>query len=171
MIAAETAAVVFLALWFAASVVNQFGFEWWKRWKRFDVVGLIPRWTFFAPLPGTTDFHLYYRDVSADGDVGDWRELAFATARSPVDMFWNPLRREKKMLVDAVQQIVQVAAQLEGDGRGVVLTTSYLLLLNAVAALPKAAATRARQFMILESDGYFAAGEPRLVLRSDAHPL
>jgi hypothetical protein len=37
---------------------------------------LLPRWTFFAPNPGTVDYHLCYRHRLANGEFTHWQEVS-----------------------------------------------------------------------------------------------
>jgi hypothetical protein len=63
---------------------------------------LIPRWTFFAPTPGVTDFHLSYRTVAADGTVSEWEDIDRIASRTLVSAFWNPQKRVTKAVIEVV---------------------------------------------------------------------
>lgn len=170
MTPAELAVAAFFGAWLAATVVNQFDLAAWQRVKAWDWFALVPRWTFFAPRPARTDFHLFYRDVMEGDAVGDWREVPLVPPRSPsLRGVWNPAKRRKKVFIDAVRGIVEIAAKLEDEPYAVKVTLPYLLLLNHVAALPRGPEVRARQFLVSESYGWFAEAPPRVVFHSDAH--
>ena len=170
MSAAEIAVAVIFGAWLAATVVNQFSPGWWARVKERDHFALVPKWTFFAPNPARTDFHLFYRDV-LDGDaVGEWCEIPFVPPRTPaLRGVWHPAKRQKKVFIDAVRAIVEFAGKIDGEPYAVKVSIPYLILLNYVAALPRGPEVRGRQFMVSETYGWFAGREPRLVFRSDAH--
>jgi hypothetical protein len=183
MLGLEIAVGCFFGLWLAASIANQFNFEAWKRIKSWDHFALIPKWTFFAPIPASTDFHLFYRDIgdiddrgeigdrgeSVDGTaVGEWREVPMLGG-SPFKGLWNPDKRQKKLFIDSVRQILQIVHEVEQEPHAIEVTLPYLLILNLVLGLPQEPTVRCRQFMVTESFGFFTGYEPRLILRSDAH--
>lgn len=172
MSVAEAAVAICLAAWLAATVVNQFSPAWWVRVKERDHFMLIPKWTFFAPNPARTDFHLFYRDVM-DGDaLGEWREIPFVPPATPrLRAIWHPEKRQKKVFIDAVRSIGDYMRTLEGEPHAVKVSLAYLLLLNYVAGLPRGPEVRCRQFLVSETYGFFANRKPRLVFCSDAHRL
>src|SRR5438876_11504878 len=94
-----------LAVWFLLTVVCQFSGSWTDWLRRFDVVGLIPSWRFFAPVPATGDFHLLYRDRLPDGSLSQWKELYFSETYRWWHMVWNPNRRGKKALFDLTTEL------------------------------------------------------------------
>jgi hypothetical protein len=64
----EVVCAAFFA-WFSLSVLHQVRL-FSSKMGRFDPLGLLPRWTFFAPNPGIYDYHIVYREVN-DGDGSD----------------------------------------------------------------------------------------------------
>lgn len=73
------ALLAFFALWTVLTLLNQFPGDRWKAWKRFDAFNLIPKWTFFAPTPGTGDLCLLYRLQSASGEMTQFQELTISS--------------------------------------------------------------------------------------------
>lgn len=121
---------------------------------RRDYLQLIPRWTFFAPNPGINDYHLVVRAVPKASDYGPWCECTVAADRTRLSFFWNPQKRGKKVLNDAVQSLRQ-AAKLEEIGEdGLPFTIPYLLLLHAANSTLSPSSAAAIQFAIIESQGH-----------------
>jgi hypothetical protein len=173
-------AVAAFAGWFAVSVLNQT-----QRTRRvvgklvaYDLCGLIPIWTFFAPNPGDTDLHLLVRDRGEDGRVADWREVRLAGRRRLSDL-WNPRRRINKALVDVAFDLTRPAAAPEGGERPVpepagkerVLSFPYLLILAYVSRLEGDFGAAERQFALARTAGLSGRGRPDVLLVSPFHAL
>ena len=48
-----------------------------KKWLASkDALSLLPSWSFFAPIPGTSDYRIIFRDFSEDKSLGSWKRLA-----------------------------------------------------------------------------------------------
>ncbi len=159
-----------LAAWTAATVVAALPPGRWLR--RRDPLGLIPQWTFFAPNPGTHDYHLLWRDRLVGGLVTDWSEIELPRGRrGPIAVLWNPEKRANKALLDLVSSLLQLSAAGDVGNRrlGLQISTPYLALLNHVMSQPAAAATEARQFLVVESPG--AADEADGLFLSDVHDI
>jgi hypothetical protein len=160
---------VMFAIWLFVTVVSQF--ERAKIFKLLDPFALIPLWTFFAPNPGTTDYHLLYRDIWRDGQVGHWKEVRLHTGRGLISTLWNPQKRRSKAFFDLVMALVQEAQRQPEEPRLLTISTPYILLINAVNSLPHTRFSTATQFLILQSHGYHAAQEPEVAVVSGVHQL
>lgn len=165
--------VAFLfAGWFVCSILNQFNFRWFRHVRKFDMFYLLPLWTFFAPNPGRSDFHLIYRDRRRDGSFGEWAQVPLVELRKPYSFIWNPEKRSKKVLFDTVSTCATgIAPDARFDIRPIALSISYLTILNAVVHRPAASGISHRQFVIAETTGFSRTGTPRIVLRSEFHAL
>ena len=108
--------VLLLTIWFVASVVVQLNV--WEgappavhRNVRvihtLDVLGAVPSWNFFAPNPGTTDYHLLYRDRLDSGEISDWREAPIDKESTLLKAIWNPGKRKSKVLADVIGIVTQ----------------------------------------------------------------
>jgi hypothetical protein len=158
------------ACWFAVSALTQFVPPRWDETLRaWDVFSLLPRWTFFAPNPGVSDFHLLYRDRLANGTFGPWTEIPLEDRNALGKAFWNPRKRKGKLLSDAVRGLIRIAALYPATGYKT--TMPYLVILNFIASLPRWPLTTGTQFLNMESFGFFAAKPPRVVFRSEMHRL
>lgn len=165
--------LVFLlfASWIICTVIQQFAAHSEKDnfIQKYDYFSLVPLWTFFAPNPGVTDYHLMYREVLNDESIRDWEEIALSDERTILAAFWNPQKRVKKTMSDSVQTIVELSEKLREDQTAIKLSIPYLCILNYLTFLPKNGEVARRQFLIFESFGFYEFQPERLILRSDAH--
>ena len=158
--------------WFVLTVLNQFGFKWFRRIKRHDILGLLPIWTFFAPNPGQSDYHCVYRDRLDNNSFTEWNEIGLTEARRSYSFIWNPEKRSKKVLSDLVHMIVRYIVQRQGKvGAEIILSTPYLVFLNVIMQQPAPSEAVARQFVILETYGFNRTKPLNLILKSDFHRL
>lgn len=158
------------ALWFIVSVLVQFvpsGLD--EKLRKYDYFSLLPRWTFFAPNPGVTDFHLLYRDRLENGVFGHWKEIPLTEKRSIRKALWNPEKRNSKLLTDSVRGLIRISGLY--SSRGYKTTLPYLVILNFVSSLPRWNLTNGTQFLIMESFGFYSGKTPRVVFRSEIHRL
>lgn len=164
------AVIVFFSVWLILTVVNQFH-EKRPAWlKSLDIFGLIPIWTFFAPNPGMTDYHLLYRDRLPDGTLGQWKEVRLQTRTGTLSAVWGPDRRRNKTLSDLVSATIQLA-RTNGQ-KGIPVSIPYLLLLNYITSLPHSLAADSTQFMVMEHEGYHESPDPsRVLMLSGMHRL
>jgi hypothetical protein len=168
-----------LGAWFAVTVANQFDSVRTKSIiQAHDPLGLVPIWTFFAPRPGMSDYHLVYRQVSPSQPMTDWTEIPIVTIRHWSHIFWNPNRRRAKVVSDCMHALgaeVQDARQNSVESptlqRRLLVSIPYLTLLSIVMAydakcVPEGAY---RQFAIVERRDLQAA-KITVVLCSTLHP-
>ena len=175
-----------LSGWFLISIPNQLTNRYGRWVNRINPYGFIPKWTFFAPVPGTFNFRLLYRDVLADGSIMQWEEIEWCRKRSWLDAVWHPRRLASKLLIDSISGIYEVVALMAGQGidiernpQGLILSTPYVLLLNLVMGMPKQSpSSTARQMAIFQQDPLVARNTPvvaarigQLILCSTAHGL
>jgi hypothetical protein len=164
------ACILLLLIWFVISLFHQFDVKLIAALKRRDIASLIPHWKLFAPRPGTSDYHLVFRDYDAHAGWSRWRELPISDG--PWSFWrgiWNPGKRRIKMLSDVVRdgsKLVTIIPLAD-----LILTLPYLAVLNYVSRLPRANASLSTQFMVLKSDGFSDDREPQLVFLSAMHDL
>jgi hypothetical protein len=165
----EIAVAVILGTWFLFSVLGQVPWSQLAFLRRWDVFGLIPHWSFFAPRPSRFDFHLLYRDVLADGVATAWREIPIVAPLHWSCAVWNPARRSKKALFDAVNALLN---DLQTQNiEALYLSVSYLLLLHHVSEQPHFIGAHTTQFMLMGSQGTFTEGAPFGMFLSSLHEL
>jgi hypothetical protein len=120
-----------------------------------DGFHLIPRWTFFAPNPGTRDYHLVARERLTDGRTTAWKSVPVYEPRPRLAYFWHPQKRAPKILNDAVQSVRFLMNQGEVGASGLPFTMPYLLLLrHAMRALAPESQSAELQFAIIDSTGH-----------------
>jgi hypothetical protein len=158
--------------WLVLSVMFQFDLSWFPSVSRHDVFGVLPRWTFFAPNPGTSDYHLLYRDRLPGGPLTEWTEIPITAERRLVACLWNPEKREKKVLSDVATMLVRSAQLLPANNHSLLaVTLPYLILLNVVVHHRVAEPGARRQFVIAESTGFLPDAGPKLLMKSGFHAL
>lgn len=152
-------------------MIYQFGPEWIKKVKKYDYFSLIPKWTFFAPSPGKTDYHLYYRDITHDGDISEWTVAISPQDRSLVTAVWNPQKRVRKAQSDMVHSLIRLPDEQKENIYYIYFSMPYLLLLNAVTSIPCGPGVKSRQFKVMETSGFNARFKPRMIIQSGVHDV
>jgi hypothetical protein len=180
MLASTLAAL--LVLWFVLSALNQID-PISTRLAPYDALGLLPRWTFFAPHPGIYDYHLIYRECgsldtplatpqmfeAAKDLVGPWTQVPDLYPGPARFMLWNPQRRVTKTISDIVAGMTMLRIAYPKLGDGVQCTTYYWLLLHLIEQ--HARRQGQRQFALIQSHGFPPARESVLFFLSNFHPV
>ena len=162
----ECTILAMLAAWALGTLLLQVPHT--RQWLRErDACLFLPEYRFFAPSPIQGDFHMLFRDTFANGTLGEWTEVCGGRNRRLLDAIWNPEKRERKAMFDAVNQLFE----LRERGAILPLTTPYLLLLNYVAAVPRTVRPKLTEFQIMYSYGWWAERTPDTVLVSELHRL
>ncbi|NIZ90050.1 hypothetical protein [Kineococcus rubinsiae] len=163
-------AVGFLALWLVLSALAQVSDRALRAMRRFDVLGLIPAYNFFAPTPGTLDYHILVRDRGADELLTSWRELPYLPA-NPFAFAWNPGRRHNKAIFDVMKDLAVWIDELGPHNASIYLSTPYLTLLDHVSATPRTHPATRTQFVLMSSRRRHGAVDIAPVFLSSFHPL
>lgn len=164
-----TFVILLLALWLLLSALTQLKLRVFQRLKARDIFSLLPNWSFFAPRPGTFDYHILFRDSDSSGEFGKWEEVPLADQRTLWGAVWNPQKRNKKALSDAVHAIT--LRSKDGPGTRIQLSIPYLAALNYISSIPRSNGSTHTQFMILRSEGFLWNRDPELVFLSYVHRL
>lgn len=145
--------LIFFGVFFVASAVHQVRPRWWRPISRFDALGLLPQWSFFAPNPGTEDIHVLMRDWH-DDNAGPWIPIDFPD-RGLSRAIWHPERFERKVLNDLTMGLRQCAAANPGTPAVVLLSAPYLLLLHWILCQPERGQRPThRQFALVRTHGF-----------------
>ena len=160
-----------LTLWCAVIIAYQcFTFRllpWVWRW---DVFRVLPSYRLFTDVP--RDLRLFVRDRLAIGTVTPWQELALSSPRHGWHGVWHPERLVPHVRSSLVENLVAVVERQPIHRRlGPEQTVIYRGLVHALHTLPDAADPAARQFRIVEGEGFASAGSTRIVFTSNFHPL
>ena len=162
------AGLLFVA-WFAASIVNQFRMGWWVRLARYDVFGMLPKWTFFAPNPGTYDHHIVFSD-RVGGAAGEWKELLPCEVDLRWRWLWNPLRCANKGISDLAGAIARNVQATRDEPLAITVSGSYLSILSVVMSQPYSPALpTARQFAVIRTCGFGDTREVKVAFVSEVH--
>jgi hypothetical protein len=116
-----------------------------------DLFGLTPYWFFFAPLPGTADFYLLYRDRLPDGLVTPWKAIPNPMPTGPLACLWQPDRLAAKAMADLGTEISTASSGPAGSRR---LSVEYVAALNHVLSQPHAPGAAATQFLVMSARGH-----------------
>ncbi|WP_030668429.1 hypothetical protein [Streptomyces cellulosae] len=165
----ESMVAVVLAGWLLLAALAQLG-PVWGRLNRYlernDVLGLIPRYHFFAPQPSVHDYHLLTRTRPPGGDFGPWQDVTpFQPTWRWWHLAWNPDRRHAKHLIDLAQSLARADAQCSDPATP--LSVPYLLLLRHVTAL--ATPGTQVQFLLARAAAFRPHERPRAVFCSKPH--
>jgi hypothetical protein len=156
---------VILVICFVLSALNQVN-PISTRLAPYDPLGLLPRWTFFAPHPGIYDYHLLYREcdsleaelgtlqtVEAAKDlVGPWTQVPEICPGSTRLLLWNPQRRVTKTITDVVAGLTMLRLEHPKLGDGVQYTSYYWLFLHLIQLHSRREGQR--QFAVIQSHGF-----------------
>lgn len=159
-----------LAAWFVLTVIHHLPCKAFDTVRAADKLMLLPRWNFFAPQPGISDFHVLVRDQLVDGSASAWQQLEVPSPRRTVlSSLWHPGKRGPKALFDTVTTLLVMTSNRSIEARLVPFSLPYLMLLNAVSSLPRSPFTVGRQFMLVKTDGLGAW--PDVLFVSNVHEL
>jgi len=160
-----------LVVWLLLSILNQFSFPFFKNAvAQYDRWLLLPKWTFFAPNPGCTDYRLLYRDFNDREQPSQWREVPMVRKRAWADAIWNPDKRLSKGLFDLAQSLMII--RQDYDNPAVLMTSiPYVALAHYVEWLPRDQPVKSRQFMIVQTHGIFASSGPDVLMHSGVHDV
>jgi hypothetical protein len=167
--------IIIFVLWFICTIICQFkGKAADFVHTHLDVLNLIPLWTFFAPRPGKSDYHIIYRDKSPDQSMSEWTEVELSEGRNFLDFIWNPRKRNKKVLSDIIQTLIITFSKYpkDEDRKLLMYTFPYIMVLQLVSQQKsKIANPSLRQFVLAESPGYLEERDPNFILISKFHQL
>ncbi|WP_309614974.1 hypothetical protein [Salinibacterium sp.] len=164
-----TGLVVF-AVWFLLTVVFQQRNELSRLISRFDRFSLIPRWSFFSPDPGASNYHFIYRSRDDKTGMGPWLELNLSP-RGILYPLWNPRKRYREGMIELFQLLALSSAQYSAER--LQFTAPYIILLDvARQRLGDSLSTQsAYQFAVVETRGSSGASVPCVRFYSLAHPV
>jgi hypothetical protein len=163
-------------IWLGLTVLFQFvkPSPRWMRHHNLFPKHVIPKWTFFAPSPGTVDYRVVFQDYrTEDEPIGGVREIPLHVNRSLLHAIWNHEKRRRKAVFDMTQLLQQMqGTPLERPSLGIQATTPYLALLNMVmSAESRVLDARYRRFLLVYTRGFDGDVNPLPVFVSSFHPF
>jgi hypothetical protein len=158
-------------LWGTLTVINQFEYSWVQNIRKLDFFYLVPRWTFFAPNPGTFDYHIVYRFRDLNNSITNFKEIDLQREKRFSTGLWNPQRRIGKAVLDVGMELENLGIKSHANPENIQLSLSYLILLNFVKQHSDNTNFHYVQFVILKSYGYFDKNKPILILCSAFHRI
>jgi len=163
--------ICFFSFWTVLTLINQFDYDWVKNIVRYDIFRLIPRWTFFAPNPGTNDFHFLYRGMDDHKRTSEFNELIDESSRSLLSFLWNPKKRVKKVLVDLAISTSQIVAKKMINESNIKISFNYIAYLNFCQKSKLDTSMKFVQFVVLISKGFLSQEDPKMLLCSEFHKI
>jgi len=161
--------IVILGIWMFLSIVAQFRSIKLINWiNNKDPFSLIPSWTFFAPNPGVVDYQILYRDIS-DGHYTKWK-IIFYRNNSIFHSILNPDKRRRKAIRDCCISILQIESN-DPENKPILLSSSYIVLLNYIMTMPKDSLCKYRQFSIMRTFGCMTSKKSEVLFTSCFHKL
>ncbi|MFF0292213.1 hypothetical protein ACFYST_03485 [Kitasatospora sp. NPDC004614] len=157
--------------WLLATALCQAPSRVQNRLRKADVFGLIPRWHFFAPRPGTQDFVLVFRDQASSGSLSRWREAPrLPVSRLPLCALWNPGRRHTKAMIDITVELMNLVVD-DRNKKEIELSVPYLALLNHISGLPRLDGECLTQFALVATQSSASTEPPEVVFVSSMHAI
>lgn len=162
--------IAFFSSWLIASILVQFMPSKENYLRKYDPLNLLPKWSFFAPFPATSNLVLLYRTSQSDNQFSVWYETKLPQQRKWYNFIWNPLKRNRKALFDIAAIL---ANSKKKDNNSIMISTPYLLLLEFLTSEslrfhPEASQI---QFMITSSYHEHLKKDPRLIFLSNIHRI
>lgn len=177
MIVIEFIVVLLFLVWGIATLFYQFSVTE-AFVSNYNYFSLIPKWTFFAPIPKTSDFILYYQDYDTESDLVlkpieidlHGEESRFKLIRT----IWNPEKRPLKAITDITTILVRYKKKhqrkINENPLVLELYTPYIILVNFVNNYtPPSTKSCKRRFLIYSSYGYFTSQGPIKTFESHFH--
>jgi len=161
---------VVFSVWFLLTVAFQKNNPLSRLTTRFDRFTLIPKWSFFTPDPGASNYHFVYRSRDEETSVSPWLELNL----SPRGMFfplWNPRKRYREGMIELFQLLALASITCSADR--LQFTAPYVILLDvARKRLGDSLSLQAfYQFALVETRGPSGASVPLVRFYSLTHPV
>lgn len=161
---------VFLCLlWLILTVAVQFNASFTAIFTWLDRLGLLPRWTFFAPNPAHTDLRVLVRFGNSSG-ITSWYELWLSSRIDENGIllrgFFNPYRRIEKLLSDFRNELMEP----EITPTQIRMSSEYIALLTMSETIARNQCVETVQFMLAETN-YTLPNQFRVVIISDMHRI
>jgi hypothetical protein len=131
-------------IWILATILFQFP-KFQPILSRFDLLTMLPTWSFFAPSPNTSDYTLFVRYWTGNNHVTGWRTI-LTPEHHRISFLWDPGRRYRKIIIDISQSFIEFVKM--SSHKGIQYSTPYLLVLHHASSRPEAAFATGVQFAV-----------------------
>jgi hypothetical protein len=134
---------LFLGTWILITIITQFSENKITKYLPKFLISFIPKYTFFAPLPGTQDYSLFIRYKTKDDLLSNWKDLnPYQEKRNWYAFLWNPKRRVDKSFFDLTITFLSIYNSFHdkdsNDYRIKLLTSvPYLMVISYISNLPQ----------------------------------
>ncbi len=99
---------------------------------RMDQIGLIPNYSFFAPLPLTSDFRVVYR-ITDSGQQSDFKEITIYRHFLWFRFLFNPFKYYNKGLIDLCVALITEYKALDEEERNFIqISHNYLSIFRLI---------------------------------------
>lgn len=162
--------IVVFSVWFLLTIAFQKNNQLSRLTKRFDRFTLVPKWSFFTPDPGATNYHFVYRSRNDETSVSPWLELNLSP-RGPLFPLWNPRKRYREGMIELFQLLA--LSSITTSVERLQFTAPYIILLDvARKRLGGSLSSQAfYQFALVETRGPSGASVPLVLFYSLTHPV
>ncbi|MDB5127092.1 hypothetical protein [Mucilaginibacter sp.] len=117
-----------LAIFFIASVFYQVK-SLQGKFAKFDILHLLPNYSFFAPRPMVNDYRLVYKIIGSE----EWLEVPLYKYFSLQRIFWNPFKYYNKGMIDCFNFLIAEFNNLAEDNKDFILISeNYLNILMLI---------------------------------------
>ena len=161
---------IVFSVWFLLTIAFQKNNGLRRLTTRFDRFNLVPRWSFFTPDPGASNYHFIYRSRDDETSVSPWLELNLS-ARGILFPIWNPRKRYREGMIELFQLLALFS--INHPAERLQFTAPYIILLDAVRKrLGGSVSSHAfYQFALVETRGPSGASVPLVRFYSLTHPI
>ncbi len=157
-----------LALWWLLSLLIQPKSRWLGAAERIDILGLLPRYRFFAPRPKALDYFIEVRTRTSGQDTCAWTRIPFDPPRF-ITTFWAPGAEARNMFNTLAFLLVRRTERRgENDARNSAAARHLLAWAESKFWAP---GVTSLQFQVLTSKPLDHSPDPKLRFRSDWHAL
>jgi hypothetical protein len=162
--------IVVFSVWFLLTIAFQKNNRLSRLTTRFDRFTLIPKWSFFTPDPGASNYHFVYRSRDDETSVSPWLELNLSP-RGILFPLWNPQKRYREGMIELFQLLA--LSSINCSAERLQFTAPYIILLDAVRKrLGDSSASQAfYQFALVETRGPSGSSVPLVRFYSLTHPV
>jgi hypothetical protein len=162
--------IVVFSVWFLLTIAFQKNNGLSRLTTRFDRFTLIPKWSFFTPDPGASNYHFVYRSRDEGTGFSPWAELNLSP-RGILYSLWNPKKRYREGMIELFQLLA--LSSIDYSAERLQFTSPYIILLNvARTRLGGSLSPQAfYQFAVVETRGPSGASVPLVRFYSLTHPV